>query len=150
MDINKIFNLFNRDDDFIPSTKEEIEKKLEFEKFKDTPPYKIGMFEKMILNHHNVRNHVTKLFKQSNGEFNIEEIEEAGEFMAYNRAWSYIIDCNIDNECWMESLLLRRSDYLITALKLAIHYFESYEEYEKCALLKTIETFLENSLAPKE
>ena len=148
MDINRIFSLFN-DDDFKSPEQREKEEEIKFKEFKSTPPYHIGMFEKMILNHNNVRKQVVKLFKKSNEEFNVEEIEEAGEFMAYNRAWSYIKECDLDDQCWKESLLLRNSDYLITALKLAINYFEGYEDYEKCAFLKKIQTFLENSLAPE-
>tara|TARA_R110002020_G_scaffold139380_2_gene310294 strand:- start:868 stop:1326 length:459 start_codon:yes stop_codon:yes gene_type:complete len=149
MDINRIFNLFNPDDDFRSPTKKESGVDFQFEEFKTTPPYYIGMFEKMILNHNNVRNQVVKLFQKSNEEFNLHEIEEAGEFMAYNRAWEYIKDCELDDQCWKESLLLRNSDYLITALKLATHYFEGYEEYEKCAFLNKIKLFLEDNLAPE-
>ena len=150
MDINRIFNLFNHDDgDFKSPITSNIEGDVKFEEFKNTPPYHIGMFEKMILNHNNIRNRVVQLFKKSNEEFNVDEIAEAGEFMAYNRAWDYIKDCNLDDDCWKEGLLLRDSDYLITSLKLSIHYFEGYEEFEKCAFLKKISTFLENNLAPE-
>ena len=148
MDINRIFSLFN-DYDFKSEKQREKKEELKFKEFKNTPPYHIGMFEKMILNHNNVKNKVVDLFKKSNEEFNINEIEEAGEFMAYNRAWNYIQDCNLNDQCWKESLLLRNGDYLITALKLSIHYFEGYEDYEKCAFLKKIENFLESSLEPK-
>jgi len=149
MDINRIFNLFNNDD-FIPHTKNDLEEMKKFDEFKNTPPYKVGMFEKMILNYSNVRKQVVSLFKKSNEEFNVKDIEEAGEFMAYNRAWGWISECDLDDDCWKESLILRNGDYLTTAVKLAVHYFEGYEEYEKCAFLKKIETFLEESLAPKD
>ena len=150
MDINRIFNLFNQDDgEFKPPIKNNLDGGIRFEEFKNTPPYHIGMFEKMILNHNNIRNQVVKLFKKSNEEFNINEIEEAGEFMAYNRAWDYIKSCDLDDDCWREGLLLRDGDYLTTSLKLSIHYFESYEEYEKCAFLKKIIIFLESNLAPE-
>ena len=66
MDINRIFNLFNPDDDFRSPTKQESGVDFQFEEFKTTPPYYIGMFEKMILNHNNVRNQVVKLFQKSN------------------------------------------------------------------------------------
>ena len=150
MDINRIFNMFNPEDGFTPPTEEELEAMDNFEKFKGTPPYKIGMFEKMILNHNNVRKQVVNLFKKSNEKFNLQEIEEAGEFMAYNRAWGWISECDLNDECWGESLLMRNSDYFVTALKLSIHYFEGYEEYEKCAFLKKIQNFLKDSLAPEE
>ena len=120
-----------------------------FEKFKDTPPYMIGMFEKMILNHNNISSQVVNLFKKSNEEFNIGEIEDAGEYMAYTRAWHWIQKCDLKDDCWKESLILRNGDYLTTAIKLSIHYFEGYEEYEKCAFLAKIQKFLESSLVPK-
>ena len=48
MDINKIFGIFNDDDDeFFPNQNFKIIDDLNI---KDTPIYKIGMFEKMILN----------------------------------------------------------------------------------------------------
>ena len=141
MDINRIFNLFNSGgDDFESHRDEEFEGEIEFEEFKTTPMYKIGMFEKMILNHNNISTSVSNLFKKSNEEFNLLEVEEAGE---------YINECDLKDECWREGLLFRDSEYITTAVKLAIHYFESYEEYEKCALLKSIQLFLEDNLDSK-
>jgi len=150
MDINRIFNLFNPEgEDYKSTLLESLEGNLKFDEFKATPQYKIGMFEKMILNHNNISTTVTNLFKKSEDEFNLLEVEEAGEYIAYFRAWDYIEECDLKDDCWKESLLLRDSEYLTTSVKLAIHYFESYEEYEKCALLKSIQLFLENNLESK-
>ena len=151
MDINRIFNLFNPQDgdDFRSTLKDKFESDSKFDEFRTTPPYKIGMFEKMILNHNNISTSVTNLFKKSNEEFNLVEIEEAGEYIAYFRAWDYIKECDLNNDCWKESLLLRDGEYFTTSLKLSINYFEGYEEYEKCAFLKNIQLFLESNLEPK-
>lgn len=150
MDINRIFNLFNPGgEDYKSTLLESLEGNLKFDEFKETPQYKIGMFEKMILNHNNISTTVTNLFKKSEEEFNLPEVEEAGEYIAYFRAWDFIQECDLSMDCWKESLLLRDSEYLTTSVKLAIHYFEGYEEYEKCALLKSIQLFLESNLESK-
>jgi hypothetical protein len=146
MDINKIFGIFNDDDDeFFPNQNFKIIDDLNI---KDTPIYKIGMFEKMILNIKSaVKFQVIDIFKKSEVDFDLKEIEETGEYIAYYRAWDYIKDCNLEDINWKESLLLRETEYLLTSLKFAISYFEDYEDYEKCGFLYNIETFLEDSLA---
>ena len=150
MDINRIFNLFGSDDgDFEGTLNDGFEREDEFEEFKTTPLYKIGMFEKMILNHNNFSHSVKNIFKQSKDSINIPEVEEAGEYIAYFRAWFYIRELDLSDSCWMEGLLLRGNDYLTTAVKMAIHYFESLEEFEKCAFLKSIQLFLEDNLESK-
>jgi hypothetical protein len=150
MDINRIFNLFNSGGgDFRSPLNDGFDEDREFDEFKTTPQYKIGMFEKMILNHNNISTTVTNLFKKSDEEFNLLEVEEAGEYIAYFRAWDYIVECDLKDDCWKDSLLLRDIEYLNTAVRLAIHYFEGYEEYEKCSLLKSIQLFLEDNLDSK-
>jgi len=150
MDVDKIFGLFNGDDDPFgdnPFSNQNF-KIIDDLNIQDTPIYKIGMFEKLILNYKTAQFQVIDIFKRSNEEFNLKEIEETGEYIAYYRAWSYIKSCNLDKEIWRESLLVRDIKYLTTAIKFAINYFESYEDYEKCGFLHNIETFLKNSLAP--
>jgi hypothetical protein len=148
MDVNKIFGLFNDDSD--DPLKDHNLKVIDDLNIQETPIYKIGMFEKMILNiKSSVHNHILDFFKKANEEFDLGEIEETGEYIAYYRAWEYIKDCNIEEDIWKESLFLRDKKYLITALKFAIDYFEEYEDYEKCGFLLSIQTFLENSLASK-
>ncbi len=146
MDINKIFGIFNDDDDeFFPNQNFKIIDDLNI---KDTPIYKIGMFEKMILNIKSaVKFQVIDIFKKSDVDFDLKEIEETGEYIAYYRAWDYIKDCDLEDINWKESLLLRETEYLLTSLKFAISYFEDYEDYEKCGFLYNIKTFLEDSLA---
>jgi len=145
MDVNKIFDIFDDDDSFTNQNFKVIDDL----NIQDTPIYKIGMFEKMILNIKSaVKFQVIDIFKKSNVDFDLKEIEETGEYIAYYRAWDYIKDCDLDDLNWRESLLLRETKYLITSIKFAISYFEDFEDYEKCGFLYNIETFLKNSLAP--
>ena len=147
MNFDHIFNLFNSDGDgFDRTLNDGFEKEVEFDEFRTTPLYKLGMFEKMILNHDHLVQSISNIFKNSNDPINIPEVEEAGEYIAYNRAWEYIRECELNDTCWIEGLLFRDNEYLTTAVKMAIHYFEGLEEFEKCSFLKKIQLFLEDNL----
>ena len=100
MDINKIFGIFDDDEEFFTNQNFNVIDDLNI---KDTPIYKIGMFEKMILNIKSaVKFQVIDIFKKSDVDFDLKEIEETGEYIAYYRAWDYIKDCNLappDPDC---------------------------------------------------
>lgn len=106
--------------------------------FSQTPIYWIGMYKKLVLNHINFNKKVLKFFKESNQELDVEDMKDAGEFVVYHRAWHYIQNVNIDNEEHVIAIEKYTDEYLDTALKLGISFFEQHEEYEKCALLKKI------------
>jgi len=65
-------------------------------------------------------------------------MENAGEFVVYNRAWYYIQNVDVNVEEHVLAIEKYQDEYLDTALKLGINFFEEQEEYEKCALLKRI------------
>jgi len=132
MDIN-IDNLFDLllDDGEIESTEVYID-------FKNTPVYWVGMYKKLILNHINFNKKVIKFFKEANEEFDVQDVKEAGEFVTYNRAWSYIKKIDIDKKDHIDAIEKYCDEYLDISLKLGISFFEQLEEYEKCALLKHI------------
>jgi hypothetical protein len=143
MDINHIFNLFGD-----PGNKYNEEPPSEFDvkAFEKTPSFKIGMFKKIILNQHVFQKKLINMFKTKDDMFEVDNMEEVGEYMAHHRAWNHIKECKISNEIWQDSFKILHDDHLETAIKLSISFFEEAEEYEKCALLKKIELFLENSL----
>ena len=105
---------------------------------KESPVYFIGMFKKLVLNHINFNKKVVKFFKESNQELDVDDVAIAGEFVVYNRAWYYIQNVDINVKDHVLAIEKYTDEYLDTALKLGIHFFEESEEYEKCALLKTI------------
>lgn len=106
--------------------------------FTQTPTYWIGMYKKLVLNHLNFNKKVVQFFKESNHELDVADMENAGEFVVYNRAWHYIQNVNINVEEHVLAIKKYQDEYLDTALKLGIHFFEEQEEYERCALLKRI------------
>lgn len=106
--------------------------------FKNTPVYWVGMYKKLILNHINFNKKIVKFFKEANEELDVSEVKEAGEFVVYNRAWSYIKGIDVDNKDHIDAIEKYCDEYLDIALKLGISFFEQLEEYEKCALLKHI------------
>jgi len=57
----------------------------------------------------------------------------------YNKAWNYIKSIKINNTFHIECLKLKADERLLLALEASIKHFESFEEYEKCALLKGVE-----------
>ena len=106
--------------------------------FTQTPIYWIGMYKKLVLNHLNFNRKVVKFFKESNEELDVVDMENAGEFVVYNRAWFYIKNVDINVEEHVLAIEKYQDEYLDTSLKLGIHFFEEQEEYEKCAHLKHI------------
>jgi hypothetical protein len=139
VDLSKIFSLFNDG-----PQEEYIYENLET--FKKTPKFKLGMFEKLIVNGINFKMKVINFFSLSDENFDIDEIDKAGEFMMYNRAWFWISQINLDDEIWLYDLKVISSVNFLDAIKLSLYYFESYEEYEKCILLKKIQDIVKENL----
>lgn len=144
MDINNIFNLFGGSEKNQPQKNEGGY--ISFENFEKTPAYKIGMFKKIILNQHTFQKKLIDLFQTPEDEFEVEGMEEAGEYIAHHRAWGHIKQCKIEEDIWKDCLEVQHDDHLETAIKLSISFFEETEEYEKCAFLVKIQKFLENNL----
>lgn len=150
MDINKIFGLFGNEDpnkDYPEPSEEEVKGLVGFEEFRSTTTYQIKMFQKVILNHLSFQKQLVKMFQNSDpelGEFG--DIEEAGEHMAFFRGWSYIKAVDLNNEDWQDCIKIQDPKRLGKALNKSIKFFESLEEYEKCAFLAKIEKFLKENL----
>lgn len=132
VDVDSIFNLFP-DEDSSNKTTAYID-------VKSTPIYWLGMHRKLVLNHINFRKKALRLLKDSNMELDPTELAEAGEFVAYNRAWYYIKKINPSDENHIEAIVVHGDDLLETSLELAIKHFQSpqREEYERCAHLLKI------------
>jgi hypothetical protein len=142
MNLNKIFLMFGYGDEGKNSKK----MKEEFNLYKNTPHFKLGMFHKLITNGNNFSQQVLKFFLQADPTLDVAGIDEAGEYMMYTRAWYWISQCKIRRKEWKEALIDLSSEEFIVSIKLSIHYFESIEEYEKCAFLKKIQDFIEKNL----
>jgi hypothetical protein len=132
INVDNIFSLFSSNEEL-----DGINSEVQID-FTQTPIYWIGMYKKLVLNHINFNKKVLKFFKESNQELDVDDMKDAGEFVVYHRAWHYIQNVNIDNKKHIIAIEKYVDEYLDTALKLGISFFEQHEEYEKCAFLKQI------------
>ena len=143
MALNDIFSLFG----FSDEGKEDL-KKIEgdLEMFKDTPHFKLGMFHKLIMNGNLFSKQVVKFFAKSDPGLDVKGIDQAGEYMMYIRAWFWIEQVQIKKKEWKEALKQYSNEDFLVSVKLSILYFESTEEYEKCAHLKKIQDFIKKNV----
>jgi hypothetical protein len=137
MDWEKVFSLFGSDESGSNYQPEE-----EFDSFRNTPLYKIKMFMKLILNGIGFKKQILSFFKKSNNEFNEDEIDKAGDYMMYVRAFYWVSKLDIP-ELDKDELKYVDLDDLQFCISSSISYFEGGEDYEKCAVLKKLQDFLE-------
>ena len=137
MDIENIFGLFEENENFDKEDKDNIKS------FKNSPLFKVGMFKKLVWNGNNFRDSIIGFFSKSDSELEMSGVEEAGDYLMYTRAYFWIEECDLEDEDWKDSLNHYMGDEIIVSIKLSIKYFESIEEFEKCALLKSIQDYLE-------
>ncbi len=142
MNLGGIFALFGFSDE------NGIDKKTkrDLEEFKQSPHFKLGMFTKMILNGMNFKKQIVSFFSKADKDLDIVGVDEAGDFMMFNRAWYWINECNVRKKIWKEALQSNSTPELLFCLKASIKYFESIEEYEKCASLVKIQKFVEKEI----
>lgn len=135
IDKNKLFGLFDN-----PQEQEVAsEVRASLNDFIKSPFAKIGMFTKLILNHFVFHQKLQKFLEKEEPTYNVESTREAADFTVFNRAWSYIKQIDIDNPDDMEAMLNFNPKIFNKALQNALWYFESHEEYEKCAHLYKIQ-----------
>tara|TARA_R110000744_G_scaffold122689_1_gene227689 strand:+ start:130 stop:555 length:426 start_codon:yes stop_codon:yes gene_type:complete len=133
IDKDKIFKLFVDGKEISgDKTKEEIKD------FMNGPYAKIGMFVKLIQNHEIFHKKLEKFLKQEQPNYNVESTKEASEFTVYNRAWSYIQNISLKDSEDMKAIINFDNKVFYKTLEGAVNFFESYEEYEKCAHLHKI------------
>jgi hypothetical protein len=144
MDLNKIFGLFS--DEEPKSLKEKSQLIDDILDFKEHPLFWVGMFKKLIQNHKLFNKEIIGFFSILDQELDIDDVEQAGEFVVYNKAFSWIDKIDINNKLHQSSILKFSDDTFLSYLKSSILYFEKFEEYEKCAHLKNIQNIVEKFL----
>ena len=147
VDVNKIFGLFGGED---KNSKHDSDSNQDMsyllEDYKQHPMFWVGMFKKLIYNHKVFNAKVLNSFKDLDGELDMNDVENAGEFIMYNRAWYWINKIDIKETLHQNALTHYADEILLTYTKVVILYFQELEEYEKCAHLKKIQDFLESIL----
>lgn len=134
MDLNKIFNLFNNEDD--QSINDDT---LLLVDFSEHPLFWISGFNKILDNHLFFKKYTVKTFKNISPDVDIDALEQAGERLMFEKAWNYIKDIDLNKPFHVECIKNKASKSFIDNLQATILFFEDLEEYEKCALLKHIE-----------
>ncbi len=131
---DKIFKLFLDGKEINdPKTEEKLKD------FMNGPFAKIGMFVKLIQNHHIFHKKLEKFLKKEQPNYNVESTKEASEFTVYNRAYNYIKKISLDDHDDFHAIINFDTKVFSLALGHAISHFEQYEEYEKCAHLYNIQ-----------
>jgi len=135
MDINKIFGLFDGEE--FGSMKEKSQATdILLKDYKNHPLFWVGMFKKLIYNHHLFNAQIIKFFDKIDDSLDPVDIDKAGEFVVFTRAWDYIKKVNPEDRQHQEALYHFLDVDLKVALELSLNYFQEQEEYEKCAHLK--------------
>ena len=109
-----------------------------FNELREKPIFHVGMYKKLILNHLNFNAKVLNFFKETNQEFDVKDIKEAGEYVVFNRAWSYISNVNIKNKGYIDALKHYSDEQFHATLDMGIEFFQKDELYERCAFLLKI------------
>jgi hypothetical protein len=64
----------------------------------------------------------------------------------FRKAWDYIKSIDLNKNFHVECIKNKASKDFSYNLQISIQFFEMYEEYEKCALLKGIKDLIEELL----
>ena len=131
IDKNKLFSLFDKDDN--EDRTEQVKKLvLDF----NEPHTKLGMFVKLIQNHYVFHKKLEKFLKAENPSYDVDDARKASEYTVFNRAFFYIKNITPKHSKVIKSFNKKQ---LNSALQATMDYFESTEEYEKCAHLLKIQ-----------
>jgi hypothetical protein len=151
MDINKIFGLFESssyDDLGIDALDQyDLKARIEFfDKYREHPVVWLGMFHKLVNNYNIYNKTLLNTFKTTFLDFNINDVNDAGEFIIYNKAYEFIRKIDVERDLDFTVLKNNSNIKVLQSLNYAILYFEDIEEYEKCSFLVKIKNIVEKNL----
>ena len=135
VNINKIFDLFNDKEPDSLKEKAQVADVL-IKDYKNHPLFWVGMFKKLIYNHEVFHLQLLKFFDKLDEGLDQVDIDRAGEYVVFTKAWEYIKKIDTNNLQHQEAIYQFSDIHLKTALELAINYFQEQEEYEKCLHLQ--------------
>jgi len=144
--VNKddIFNLFEDNPEEKKIQTVTIEEFLENSQV-EVGVFQIGMFTKLISNHHIFHAKLKKFFEAEEVKYDFVQAKNASNFAVYHRAWFYINQIEVDNPGHVKAIKEFESTVLSKSLDSAIFYYEEREEYEKCAHLLKIKKLMKKS-----
>ena len=113
---------------------------------RESPILWLGMFKKIVTNHVTFIKQIRDFFENEEVGMNVDELDTAGEYVIFHRAWYYISNIDMDNKVDQDAIKLTADDDLLSATKTVLRFFESIEDYEKCSFLKRIQDEVKLSL----
>lgn len=143
MNLN-IFNLFDDNDDGRDGDADNEEYKAakelgrHLEIVGDTIEFNLLMFTKLIQNNIVFNEKLKKFFKDIGKDFDEKATKKASEFTVFNRSWSYLKKVDVDTDEFTQVILEHDLTFVQNSLERALKFFESSEEYEKCAHIHKI------------
>ena len=135
VNIDKIFDLFNGKEPDSLKEKAQVADVL-IKDYKNHPLFWVGMFKKLIYNHEVFHLQLLKFFDKLDEGLDQVDIDRAGEYVVFTKAWEYIKKIDPNNLQHQEAIYQFSDIHLKTALELSINYFQEQEEYEKCSHLQ--------------
>lgn len=127
--VDRIFGLF--DDEMPESERSKIIADLE--EFNDSMEFNLGMFTKLIQNNIVFNEKLKKFFKDIGKKYDEETTKKSSEHTVFNRSWHYLSKVDPDSDEFIQVILEHDMKFLESSLERALIFFESSEEYEKCA-----------------
>lgn len=127
--VDRIFGLF--DDEMSESERSKIIANLE--EFNDSMEFNLGMFTKLIQNNIVFNEKLKKFFKDIGKEYDEETTKKSSEHTVFNRSWYYLNKVDPDLDEFIQVILEHDMNFLESSLERALIFFESSEEYERCA-----------------
>jgi hypothetical protein len=122
LQVNKIFDLFSEEPEFDPVID-----------ITNTIAYKLKNFENAL----NFRKDLQSLIEKAlDGDK--DKVDLIKSYIIFNRAFSFLEDINLDQLKIYLGINKNMKISLKKHLNDSIEFFEKYEEYEKCILLKKI------------
>lgn len=131
MSISKIFDLFKD---------EPKNKGFDIADLSEHPYYWIVMFNKIMTNHEAFSKKFVIFCSNIDSLLSPADLEKAGEFFSYERAYYYVNKIDLENESHKKVLFELSNPLLINQLNTLLQHYQDIEEYEKCSfLLKMIQ-----------
>lgn len=130
--------MMNLDNFFNTLPEENEQPKRTISDLMDSPFIWVGTFEKLIINYLSFSTDLISFFKAAIPDLDEDQIKESGKELVCNKAFNYLNKLDLQDELHLEGLKARSSKKLTKTLTFVLYYFESVEDYEKCAKLKNI------------
>jgi len=140
VDIKYIFGLFPNEE-----PKNDVSSSTSLIDFKETPLFCVGMFKKIIINNTNFHTQILEFLRETMDSDYLLNYGQVNEIVIFLRSWFYISKIDLNKELDQEALKFYAGEDLEVCLKLAISFFEEREEYEKCAHMKNILDFIQET-----